>query len=117
MVASFRIQNCSFIIRRQWERVSPAHCRILIHFFTSFRFVLRKEMGGRRLRRRGVCAMADGVLKWASLLLLVQIARELGCDFFDAGEVALEFRRERFGEMGFPIRDAGLSEFIENILH
>jgi hypothetical protein len=48
-------------------------------------------------------AMADGVLKWSLLLLIVQIAGELGFDFLNRGEAALELRREGLGELGFPI--------------
>ena len=50
-------------------------------------------------------AMADEVLMWSFLRLVVQITREFGFDFFNAGEAALELRRKGLGKLGFPIRD------------
>ena len=45
------------------------------------------------------------------------VAREFGFDFFDAGEAALEFRREGLSELGFPIRDGdGLLQTAQGIL-
>ena len=62
-------------------------------------------------------AMANEVLMWSFLRLVVQIAREFGFDFLNGGEAALEFRREGLGELGFPIRNGdGLLKATEGIL-
>lgn len=55
---------------------------------------------------------------WQSrFAILRDVAGEFGFDFLDAGEAALEFRREGLGELGFPIRDGdGLLKAAQGIL-
>ena len=55
---------------------------------------------------------------WQSRFVIrCDVAGEFGFDFLDAGEAALEFRRDSLGELGFPIRDGdGLLKAAQCIL-